>query len=61
MKEDNDLDIIPCAVLHDCFAGNLKYKNEYLKLINFITITDPDAFVTVYAVNEMMYKPKEIN
>ena len=36
-------------------------KNEYLKLINFITITDPDAFVTVYAVNEMMYKPKEIN
>ena len=36
-------------------------KNEYLKLINFITITDSDAFVTVYAVNEMMYKPKEIN
>lgn len=36
-------------------------KNEYLKLINFITNVDPDAFVTVYAVNEMMYKPKEIN
>lgn len=35
-------------------------KNEYLKLINFIAKTDPDAFVTVYAVNEMMYKPKEI-
>lgn len=35
-------------------------KNEYLKLINFITKTDPDAFVTVYTVNEMMYKPKQI-
>lgn len=35
-------------------------KNEYLKLIKFITETDPDAFVTVYAVNEMMYKPKGI-
>lgn len=35
-------------------------KNEYLKLINFVTRTDPDAFVTVYAVNEMMYKPKVI-
>ena len=35
-------------------------KTEYLKLINFITKTDPDAFVTVYAVNEMMYKPKAV-
>lgn len=33
-------------------------KNEYLKLINFVTKTDPKAFVTVYAVNEMMYQPK---
>ena len=33
-------------------------KTEYMKLINFITKTDPDAFVTIYAVNEMMYKPK---
>lgn len=33
-------------------------KNEYLKLINFVMKVDPDAFVTVYAVNEMMYKPK---
>lgn len=33
-------------------------KNEYLKLITFVTAADPDAFVTVYAVNEMMYKPK---
>ena len=35
-------------------------KNEYQKLMNFIRKTDPDAFVTVYAVNEMMYKPKVI-
>ena len=35
-------------------------KNEYLKLIHFINKIDPDAFVTVYTVNEMMYKPKEI-
>lgn len=35
-------------------------KNEYMKLISFIEKTDPDAFVTVYAVNEMMYKPKVI-
>lgn len=34
-------------------------KNEYLKLINFVTKTDPAAFVTVYAVNEMMYMPKK--
>lgn len=33
-------------------------KNEYLKLINFVTKTDPGAFVTVYSVNEMMYTPK---
>jgi len=36
-------------------------KNEYIKLIKFITKVDPDAFVTVYKVNEMMYKPKEIH
>lgn len=34
-------------------------KNEYLKLMNFITKVDPTAFVTVYAVNEMRYVPKE--
>ena len=34
-------------------------KNEYLKLMNFITKVDPSAFVTVYAVNEMRYIPKD--
>ena len=33
-------------------------KNEYMKLYSYILKHDPDAFVTVYAVNEMRYKPK---
>lgn len=33
-------------------------KTEYSRLMNFISRTDPDAFVTVYAVNEVIYKPK---
>lgn len=33
-------------------------KNEYRKLMHYITETDPDAFVTVYTVNSIMYKPK---
>lgn len=36
-------------------------KSEYLKLMNFITKVDPSAFVTVYAVNEMRYIPKDRN
>ncbi|MBQ8302942.1 MAG: YitT family protein [Clostridia bacterium] len=34
-------------------------KNEYRKLMDFIKETDPKAFVTVYAVNEMQYQPKK--
>ncbi len=33
-------------------------KNEYRRLMDFIKITDPKAFVTVYAVSEMQYQPK---
>lgn len=33
-------------------------KSEYSKLMNFINKTDKDAFITVYAVGEVMYKPK---
>ena len=33
-------------------------KNEYRKLMNFVRKTDPKAFVTVYAVNEIRYQPK---
>ena len=33
-------------------------KNEYSKLMSFIEKTDPNAFVTVYTVNKIIYKPK---
>jgi uncharacterized membrane-anchored protein YitT (DUF2179 family) len=33
-------------------------KSEYRRLMDFIKKTDPKAFVTVYAVNEMQYQPK---
>ena len=33
-------------------------KNEYSKLMTFISKTDPKAFVTVYAVSEVSYVPK---
>ena len=33
-------------------------KNEYRKLMDFIRKTDPNAFVTVYSVNEIRYQPK---
>lgn len=36
-------------------------RNEYAKLIKYITKVDPKAFVTVYSVNEMMYQPKPKN
>ena len=34
-------------------------KQEYVKLMNFLGQNDPDAFVTVYNVNEVLYKPKK--
>ena len=33
-------------------------KHEYRKLMDFVKETDPKAFVTVYAVNEICYQPK---
>ena len=33
-------------------------KSEYRKLMDFIKVTDPKAFVTVYSVSEMQYQPK---
>lgn len=33
-------------------------KNEYLKLMNFIEKTDKDAFITIYDVNKIIYRPK---
>lgn len=36
-------------------------KSEFRRLMDFIKKNDPKAFVTVYAVNEMQYQPKEKN
>lgn len=33
-------------------------KNEFLQLMNFISKVDPDAFISIYSVNDMIYKPK---
>lgn len=33
-------------------------KNEYAKLMTFIEKVDPAAFVTVYTVNKIIYRPK---
>ena len=33
-------------------------KSEYSKLMNFMNKTDKDAFITVYTVSEMLYRPK---
>jgi uncharacterized membrane-anchored protein YitT (DUF2179 family) len=35
-------------------------KNEFPKLIRFIEKIDPDAFVTVIAVNDLRFNPKPI-
>lgn len=35
-------------------------KSEYRPLLNYLQKADPDAFVTIYNVNEVFYKPKQI-
>jgi uncharacterized membrane-anchored protein YitT (DUF2179 family) len=34
-------------------------KHEYRRLMDYIRLVDPKAFVTVYAVSEMRYQPKK--
>lgn len=33
-------------------------KNEYQSLMKYMAEVDPDAFMTVYTVKEIQYKPK---
>ena len=33
-------------------------KSEYQKLMNYINHEDPEAFITVYTVTDMRYRPK---
>lgn len=35
-------------------------KQEYIKLVTFIAQADPAAFITVYNVNEVIYRPKKL-
>lgn len=46
MRTDNDLEITPCAVLHDCFAGNLKYKNEITSKISLQDLVNKYPIIT---------------
>ena len=34
-------------------------KQEYKKLMDYMMATDPNAFITVYSVNEISYQPKK--
>ena len=34
-------------------------ESEYQQLMNFINHTDPEAFITVYTVSDMRYRPKK--
>ena len=61
MKTDNTLNIIPCAILHDCFAGNLEYKNQIREKIslkslisNFPIITQQEPSNTRNFLNSLM-------
>ncbi len=36
-------------------------KQEYQKLMKYISQTDPEAFVTIYSVSDMRYIPKNAN
>jgi uncharacterized membrane-anchored protein YitT (DUF2179 family) len=33
-------------------------KSEYAKLMQFVSKTDPKAFITIYNVGEISYQPK---
>ena len=61
MANEDDLSIIPCAVLHDCFAGNLYYKKQISKplslqelVINFPIITQKEPSNTRTFLNSLM-------
>lgn len=71
MKDDNDLKITPCAVLHDCFAGNLNFKNQIPTKISLqdlvskfpiITQKEPSntrSFLnTIMEQNKVSFNPK---
>ena len=65
MENDADLNITPCAELHDCFAGNSNYKNQIKetislkKLVNdYPIITQKEPSNTRTFLNNLMKKNK---
>lgn len=46
MKEDDNLTLIPCAELHDCFAGNLEYKEKIKDTISLHNLIDNYPIIT---------------
>ena len=36
-------------------------KHEYQALMNYISSSDPEAFITVYKVSDIRYRPKKIS
>ena len=63
MANDNDLEITPCAILHDCFAGNSNYKEQIKEKItlqdlvkNFPIITQKEPSNTRAFLNSLMDK-----
>lgn len=71
MLEDNDLIVTPCATLHDCFAGNLNYKeqiptkislNDLVTDFPIITQKEPSntrAFLnSLMSNNNITFRPK---
>lgn len=46
MQEDDDLIVTPCAELHDCFAGNIDYKNKITKPISLKKLVEDYPIIT---------------
>lgn len=46
MKNDDDLDVTECAILHDGFAGNLEFKNKIKNPIALSELVDNYPIVT---------------
>lgn len=67
MEKQNDFKVTPCFELHDCFAGNEKYKNVISKkilledlTINYPIITQKEPSNTRNFLNQIM-KQNNIN
>lgn len=65
MENDNELDVTPCAELHDCFACNSTYKKQISEKIslkdlvaNFPIITQKEPSNTRAFLNSLMLKNK---